>query len=326
MPPRLSQFRSASVLLVRRGPVLSARTVNVRVVHPARGFAHQKDLPVAEQPKGPNQEQLPHVSEEAAAMGKITGEGGPDLDQGTPVQELMKRDEKAQDKAPQVLQDDLNTTKPKGSRSYSTSARRLQDAPLIEMEDAEVIPEGAKWPLPALPLPPNANLKYRYDPVVQQVTNLLMKDGKLSVAQRNMAHILTYLRTAPPPQPTRPLLPSAPPPSHLPLHPILYLTLAIDSIAPLFRIRSQRGVAGGGVVLQIPVPLGLRQRRRQSVKWILDAVSKKQSSGSGKNMFATKVAQEIVSIVEGRSAIWQRREGVHKLGITARTNLRLGRR
>ncbi len=57
---------------------------------PSRSItADEKPLPVAEdQGKGPNQEQLPHVSEEAAATGKITGEGGPDLEQGTPVQEV----------------------------------------------------------------------------------------------------------------------------------------------------------------------------------------------------------------------------------------------
>jgi small subunit ribosomal protein S7 len=43
---------------------------------------------------------------------------------------------------------------------------------------------GHKYGLPDLPLPPNANLKHRYDPVVDQVTKLLMKHGKLSVAQR----------------------------------------------------------------------------------------------------------------------------------------------
>lgn len=48
----------------------------------------EKPLPESEQPKGPNQEQLPHVSEEASMTGKITGEGGPELDQGTPVQEV----------------------------------------------------------------------------------------------------------------------------------------------------------------------------------------------------------------------------------------------
>lgn len=51
--------------------------------------ADEKPLPKADNPgPGPNQEQLPHVSEEAAAMGKITGEGGPDIGQGTPVEEV----------------------------------------------------------------------------------------------------------------------------------------------------------------------------------------------------------------------------------------------
>ena len=53
--------------------------------------ADEKPLPKA--PKhtlGPNQEQLPHVSEEAAAIGKITGEGGPETEQGTPVQEVCR--------------------------------------------------------------------------------------------------------------------------------------------------------------------------------------------------------------------------------------------
>lgn len=51
--------------------------------------ASEKPLPESEQPKGPNQDQLPHVSEEAAATGKITGEGGPEIEeQGSPVQEV----------------------------------------------------------------------------------------------------------------------------------------------------------------------------------------------------------------------------------------------
>ena len=40
------------------------------------------------QATGPNQNQLPHVSEEAGAMSDITGEQGPDLDQGTPLQDV----------------------------------------------------------------------------------------------------------------------------------------------------------------------------------------------------------------------------------------------
>jgi small subunit ribosomal protein S7 len=44
--------------------------------------------------------------------------------------------------------------------------------------------DGHKFGLPDLPIPPRANLHHRYEPVISQVTNLLMKHGKLSVAQR----------------------------------------------------------------------------------------------------------------------------------------------
>ena len=138
-----------------------------------------------------------------------------------------------------------------------------------------------------------------------------------------MSFILNHLRTAPPPtpNPARPLLPGAPPPTHLPLHPIGYLSLAIDSVAPLLRIRSQKGAAGGGAALQIPVPLGLRQRRRQAVQWILDAANKKSSRGSGRGQFAQRFAEEIISVVEGRSNVWEKRQLVHKTGTSARANL-----
>ena len=143
-----------------------------------------------------------------------------------------------------------------------------------------------------------------------------------------MSLILTHLRTSPPPtiNPARPLIPGAPPPSHLPLNPILYLTLAIDSVAPLLRIRSQKGAAGGGIALQIPVPLGLRQRRRTAVQWILTAATKRKNRGSGKGGFAQRVAEEMVAVVEGKSIVWERRNAIHKLGVAARANLDLRRR
>ncbi|CCU75109.1 30S ribosomal protein S7 [Blumeria hordei DH14] len=188
--------------------------------------------------------------------------------------------------------------------------------------------EGHKFGLPELPIPKDANFKYRFDPIILQVTNLLMKDGKKSVAQRNMSYILNSLRTAPPPtlNPAKPLLPGHPPTHHLPLDPVGYLTLAIDSVAPLLRIRSERGAAGGGAALQIPVPLGKRQRRRQAVMWILDSVNKRSSRGSGRGMFAQRFADEIISIVEGRSSAWDKRLLLHKTATTARNNINFRRK
>ncbi|KAL8899630.1 MAG: hypothetical protein Q9207_006098 [Kuettlingeria erythrocarpa] len=322
MPPRLPMFRSGrSVAVVSRASQQIQQPLCLRLAPRRNITADEKPLPTAENTEsGPNESQLPHVSEEAAALGKITGEGGPEIEQGTPVQEILKEDEESQEKAPKVMQQQVQSTSPNGTRSFSTFRR--QEA-MVGFQEKGVETAGHNFDLPALPLAANLHLKYRYAPIVKQVTNLLMRDGKLSVAQRNMAMILNHLRTASPPtfNPERPLVPGSPPASHLPLNPILYLTLAIDSVAPLLRIRAQKGIAGGGASLQLPVPLSLRQRRREAVTWILDAASKKPARGSGKGQFAQRVAEELVAIVEGRSGVWERRGGIHKLAVSARANL-----
>lgn len=55
--------------------------------------------------------------------------------------------------------------------------------------------------------------------------------------------------------------------------------------------------------------------------WILDAVGKRKGGDSGQDHFAQRVADEIIAIVEGRSAVWERRAQIHKTAITNRTNL-----
>jgi small subunit ribosomal protein S7 len=272
--------------------------------------------------------------------------------QYTDAAQILREEKETRKHAPEVMKEDAKqggTTKP-STRQFSTYARRreqltIDESPIPESFDplfnssaasqvqgiddfvaSSSVPEGTKghkFPLPSLPLPRELVKDHRYDPVVTQVTTLLMKDGKKSVAQRNMSVILNILRTSPAPiyNPTRPLLPGAPPANHLPLNPTLYLTLAVDSVAPLLRIRSQRGAAGGGVALQIPVPLGLRQRRRTAFGWILEAAVKRKSRGSGNDMFAQKVAEEIIAVIEGRSGVWEKRISVHRLATTARANL-----
>ena len=124
--------------------------------------------------------------------------------------QILQRDAEAQDKAPEVMKQDMNsksgsTTKPpSGSRSFSTSARRnateLQatsnpEGPppdMAQFQGTRIVgleyPDagfGHKFPLPDLkPLGKAVNFKKRYDPVVEQVTRSLMRDGKLSRAQK----------------------------------------------------------------------------------------------------------------------------------------------
>jgi ribosomal protein S7 len=133
-----------------------------------------------------------------------------------------------------------------------------------------------------------------------------------------MAFILDHLRTAPPPQlHLRRRLLSVPPGPQLPLHPLLYLTSIVDSVAPLMKIRQQKGIAGGGAALQVPVPLVMRQRRRTAIKWILDAADRRRDS-----KLAQRVANELVAVAEGRSSVWDKREQAHKIGTAGRSNLK----
>lgn len=57
--------------------------------------------------------------------------------------------------------------------------------------------------------------------------------------------------------------------------------------------------------------------------WIIDAAGKK---GNTTQSLAQRVAGEIIAVVEGRSAVWEKRGAVHKLGTTARSNLKFQRR
>lgn len=104
----------------------------------------------------------------------------------TIVPQVLERDEKSKEHAPEIIKEEIDGTK--------NAADSTTFANLYALGQMENIANGGhghdpvelyhRYDLPNLPLPSNANLHYRYDPVVNQVTNLLMQHGKLSVAQR----------------------------------------------------------------------------------------------------------------------------------------------
>jgi small subunit ribosomal protein S7 len=63
-----------------------------------------------------------------------------------------------------------------------------------------------------------------------------------------------------------------------------------------------------------------------AIQWIIGAASKRRDKGSGKGGLAQKVAEEFISVVEGRSGVWDRRNGIHKQGVAARSNIVLPRK
>ncbi|KAL2822861.1 putative 30S ribosomal protein S7 [Aspergillus granulosus] len=290
---------------------------------------------------------MPHVSEEAAEVSRIIEKekrcdgvpSTPELEQGTMVSEILARDKEAAKHAPKVFQDQIKKAQ-SGSRSFSTSARRGQlekqkpsegandaaQAAFVQTMIAQVTEEaqaaqrelapGLKYPAPAT-LPRSENYRTRYEPLLEQFTKMIMRDGKLGIAEKNMNFILDHLRTSPPPNinPRRPLLPGPPAPQ-LPLNPVKYLTTIIDSVAPLIKNKPMKGLVGGGASVPMPIPLVERQRRRAAIKWIIDASDKRRDT-----KFAQRVANELVAVAEGRSGVWDRRDLVYKVGIQGRALL-----
>lgn len=261
MASRVSLRISAHRPLVLRGRIANTRCFADKEnpgFDPPPGWAGR--LADEGETTGPNMEQLPHVSEEAASMAKITGKQGPELEQGTKIQEKAKEDKELQDALPQVMKDQMKKEGSSGgssgqSRGFSTLARvramelakgsrgfstvtnvrweqhqagisapdnnaviqgaeaqqfsngasfydepRNDDEEEEEFDDDEgefewepdedelqgglVMKPGNKFGPVELPLPPQSNLRRRYDTIIDQVTKLMMRDGKLSVAQR----------------------------------------------------------------------------------------------------------------------------------------------
>ncbi|KPI34703.1 uncharacterized protein AB675_9444 [Cyphellophora attinorum] len=375
MPPRLPlrlPIRTATSQTIPRKllPVAaraqSSKSDAEKAEGPGLGRMQEK---AAETPHGANESQLPHVTEEQAAMDKIMGEpASPQAeDHGSPIQDILKRDKDAQKNAPEVLKKDLGKGQARSystaarrtqTRAYSTTARRLQTEQTessassaaadrqamiqafttpAKFEETRAVglqyPDagpGHKFPLPDTENFPITNhLRRRYDPVVDQFTKMIMRDGKLARAQKNMSLILDHLRTSPLATSTttsatgaanRPLLsdnaisttritrPSIPRP---------LLTSAIDSVAPLIKIQQRAGILGGGQNLPIPIPLRVKQRRRTAIKWILES-SKKRSEVA----LWERVAKEVVAVVQGQSGVWEKRGLVHRLGVGSRSNVR----
>lgn len=165
MPPRLNIFSVTKAVSALRQPAVPS-VASRSIALPLRFRAEQsipaqkrwnssKKEPNPDEQVYPTQDQLPHVSEEAAEVDRIMNKekscdgqlSQPELDQGTPVEEVsnitenppiayswadmnncdeqvLQRDEKAMKHMPKIMQQQLK--KSNGTRSFSTSARSRQ--------------------------------------------------------------------------------------------------------------------------------------------------------------------------------------------------------
>ncbi|SMN21031.1 similar to Saccharomyces cerevisiae YJR113C RSM7 Mitochondrial ribosomal protein of the small subunit, has similarity to E. coli S7 ribosomal protein [Maudiozyma saulgeensis] len=141
-------------------------------------------------------------------------------------------------------------------------------------------------------------LPKRQDPVLQQITNIIMRDGKKQIAERfiSRALYLVFLQTR--------------------KDPIELLKNSLDELAPLMIVKTfNTGIAKASI---IPVPLSKRQRTRIAWKWVIDASKNRASSD-----FAVRLAEEIVAVSKGLGSAFDRRDQIHKTAIAHRSYIKL---
>ena len=90
MPPRLNISTFTRSIAFRPKPQVqwSARTAARAVPSQCRLYSESKNYPAADRSQREDAKPIEHVSEEAAAMAKTMGQQGPDLSQGTPIEEV----------------------------------------------------------------------------------------------------------------------------------------------------------------------------------------------------------------------------------------------
>lgn len=136
------------------------------------------------------------------------------------------------------------------------------------------------------------------DPLVDNITNLIMRHGRKSQASKTVARALyiVYLKTRKDPLE------------------VLYET--VDKLSPLMSTVTQKtGTAKNKVV---PYPLNTRQRNRYAITWILEGAEKKKSKS-----FPVRLAEEIISAYEGKSSGYDKKAQMHKVAIAQRAYIQI---
>lgn len=141
-----------------------------------------------------------------------------------------------------------------------------------------------------IPLPSN--------PIIDNFTNLIMRDGKKSKAQKILSRALyiVYLKTR--------------------KDPIEILEETLDKMAPLMATKVQK--TGAAKNRTVPYPLKKRQRNRYPITWILEGASKKKSPD-----YSVRLAEEIISAYEGKSSGYDRKAQMHKSAMAHRAYIKL---
>ncbi|OLY79487.1 37S ribosomal protein S7, mitochondrial [Smittium mucronatum] len=145
-------------------------------------------------------------------------------------------------------------------------------------------------------VPIDDKLLLRDDPLLSQLVNTIMRDGKKSRAQKQVGEAMLEIRKA------------------TNSNPYQILSDAIEMVSPLMTTVSSKK---GSKVVMIPKPLNVRQRRRKAILWIL-AESKRR----GARTFSTRLSTEILAVINGSSQALAKKLNMHKVVLANRAQVK----
>ncbi|KAG0055721.1 hypothetical protein BGZ83_007593 [Gryganskiella cystojenkinii] len=150
-----------------------------------------------------------------------------------------------------------------------------------------------------IPVTPEQARSLTENPILSQLVNTIMKDGKKARAQRFVADALLEIRKR-----------TQSDPYHVVLD-------ALELTSPILKLTA---IKKGSKVLQVPTPMTERQRRRKAIVWILEASDKRKRS---EKEMKDRLASEFLAVVNGNSGALVKKNQQHKMALANRANASL---
>lgn len=128
--------------------------------------------------------------------------------------------------------------------------------------------------------------KYKSERIAKFI-NILMLDGKKSIAESIVYHALEQLS------------------EKVQKEPLAALEIALNATRPIVEVKSRRV---GGATYQVPVEVRPVRRDALAMRWLIEAARKRAEKS-----MALRLAQELIEASENRGAAVKRREEMHRV-------------
>lgn len=123
--------------------------------------------------------------------------------------------------------------------------------------------------------------------VLTRFVNMLMQDGKKSVAERIVYEALDHIE------------------GKTSQNSLDVLTKALENVQPVVEVKSRRV---GGATYQVPVEVRPARRTALAMRWLIDAANKRSEKG-----MQLRLAGELMDAGENRGTAVKKREDTHKM-------------